>query len=84
MSATNLLDLFSRYAVGWMVADRENAALARRLIEETCLKHGIAPDTLTLHSDPGAPMTSQGTAQLLARLGVTRSLSRPQVSDDNP
>ena len=79
-----LLDLFSRYAVGWMVADRENAALARRLIEETCLKHGIAPDTLTLHSDRGAPMTSQGTAQLLARLGVTRSLSRPQVSDDNP
>ena len=78
------LDLFSRYAVGWMVADRENAALARRLIEETCLKHGIAPDTLTLHSDRGAPMTSQGTAQLLARLGVTRSLSRPQVSDDNP
>ena len=79
-----LLDLFSRYVVGWMVADRENSALAQRLIEETCLKQGVAPDTLTLHSDRGAPMTSQGTAQLLARLGVVRSLGRPQVSDDNP
>ena len=79
-----LLDLFSRYVTGWMVADRENSALAQRLIEETCLKHGAAPDTLTLHSDRGSPMTSQGTAQLLARLGVNRSLSRPQVSDDNP
>ena len=79
-----LLDLFSRYAVGWMVADKENSALARRLIEETCLKQGVAPKTLTLHSDRGSPMTAQGTAQLLARLGVTRSLGRPQVSDDNP
>ncbi len=79
-----LLDLFSRYAVGWMVADRENSALAQRLIEETCLKHGVKPDVLTLHSDRGAPMTSQGTAQLLARLGVNRSLGRPRVSDDNP
>ena len=79
-----LLDLFSRYAVGWMVADRENSALAQRLIEETCLKHGVKPHVLTLHSDRGAPMTSQGTAQLLARLGVNRSLGRPRVSDDNP
>ncbi len=67
-----------------MVADRETSALAQRLIEETCLKHGVKPDVLTLHSDRGAPMTSQGTAQLLARLGVNRSLGRPQVSDDNP
>ena len=79
-----LLDLFSRYVAGWMVADRENSALAQRLIEETCLKHGVEPDILTLHSDRGAPMTSQGTAQLLARLGVNRSLGRPQVSEDNP
>ena len=79
-----LLDLFSRYAVGWMVADRENSALAQRLIEETCLKHGVKPHVLTLHSDRGAPMTSQGTAQLLARLGVNRSLGRPRVGDDNP
>jgi putative transposase len=79
-----LLDLFSRYAVGWMVADRENSALAGRLIEESYGKHGVRPDVLTLHSDRGAPMTSKCTAQLLADLGVTRSLSRPRVSDDNP
>ena len=64
-----LLDIFSRYVVGWMVADRENAALAATLIEETCLKQGIEPQVLTLHSDRGAPMTSKCTAQLLADLG---------------
>ena len=79
-----LLDIFSRYVVGWMVAERENATLAATLIEQTCLKQGIEPQVLTLHSDRGAPMTSKCTAQLLADLGVTRSLSRPQVSDDNP
>jgi putative transposase len=79
-----LLDIYSRYAVGWMVADRENSALAGRLIEETCTKHGVEPEVLTLHSDRGSPMTSKCTAQLLGDLGVTRSLSRPQVSDDNP
>jgi putative transposase len=79
-----LLDIFSRYAVGWMVADRENSALAGHLIEETCNKQGVQPKVLTLHSDRGAPMTSKCTAQLLADLGVTRSLSRPQVCDDNP
>ena len=79
-----VLDIFSRYAVGWMVADRENSALAGRLIEQTCHKQGVQPQVLTLHSDRGAPMTSKCTAQLLADLGVTRSLSRPQVSDDNP
>jgi putative transposase len=79
-----LLDIFSRYVVGWMVADRENSALAGRLIEETCIKQGVEPDMLTMHSDRGSPMTSKCTAQLYADLGVTRSLSRPQVSDDNP
>ena len=79
-----LLDIFSRYVVGWMVAERESAALAATLIEQSCLKQGIAPQVLTLHSDRGAPMTSKCTAQLLADLGVTRSLSRPHVSDDNP
>ena len=68
---------------GWLPIG-ENAALAATLIEETCLKQGIEPQVLTLHSDRGAPMTSKCTAQLLADLGVTRSLSRPQVSDDNP
>ena len=61
-----VLDIFSRYAVGWMVADRENSALAGRLIEETCRKQGVQPQVLTLHSDRGAPMTSKCTAQLLA------------------
>lgn len=79
-----LLDIFSRYVVGWMVADRENSALAGRLIRETCARQDIQPTTLTLHSDRGSPMTSKCTAQLLADLGVTRSLGRPQVSDDNP
>ena len=73
-----VLDIFSRYAVGWMVADRENSALAGRLIEDTCHKQGVQPQVLTLHSDRGAPMTSKCTAQLLADLGVTRSLSRPR------
>jgi putative transposase len=79
-----ILDIFSRYVVGWMVANRENSAMAGRLIQQSCLKFGVQPQILTLHSDRGAPMTSQCTAQLLADLGVTRSLSRPQVSDDNP
>ena len=79
-----IMDIYTRYVVGWMVADRENSALAGRLIQQSCLKHGVQPQVLTLHSDRGAPMTSQCTAQLLADLGVTRSLSRPQVSDDNP
>ena len=79
-----LLDLFSRKAVGWMLAHRENASLAVRLIEETCAKYDVRPTTLTLHSDRGAPMTAKATAQLLADLGVTQSLSRPRVSDDNP
>ena len=73
-----VLDIFSRYAVGWMVADRENSVLAGRLIEATCHKQGVQPQVLTLHSDRGAPMTSKCTAQLLADLGVTRSLSRPR------
>jgi len=79
-----IIDLYSRYVVGWMVADRENATLASTLIGESCARHGVQPDTLTLHSDRGSPMTAKCTAQLLADLGVTRSLSRPQVSDDNP
>ena len=79
-----LLDIFSRYVVGWMLAKRENAALAARLIEQSCLKQDVKPQVLTLHSDRGSPMTAKCTAQLLADLGVTRSLSRPRVSDDNP
>ena len=79
-----VMDIFSRLVVGWMLADRENANLAGQLIAESCTRHGVEPDQLHLHSDRGAPMTAKCTAQLLADLGVTRSLSRPQVSDDNP
>jgi putative transposase len=79
-----IIDIFSRYVVGWMIADSENASLAGRLITETYDKHGIQPEVLTLHSDRGAPMTAKCTAQLMADLGITRSLSRPRVSDDNP
>jgi len=79
-----ILDVFSRYAVGWMVAHRETAALAARLIRETCARQGIVPGALTLHADRGSSMTSKPVALLLADLGVTKSHSRPYVSDDNP
>jgi putative transposase len=79
-----LLDIFSRYVVGWLVASTENAGLASALIEETCDKYGIARDTLTLHSDRGSPMRAKTTAELLADLGVAASFSRPRVSNDNP
>jgi len=79
-----LLDIFSRYVVGWMVADRELASLAKRLIEETCQKQGIREGTLTLHADRGSSMTSKPVALLLADLGVTKTHSRPHVSNDNP
>lgn len=79
-----ILDIFSRYVVGWMVAERESAELAKRLIAETCRKQDIAPDQLTIHADRGTSMTSKPVALLLADLGVTKTHSRPHVSDDNP
>ena len=79
-----ILDVFSRYVVGWMVAPRESAALARKLIEDTCLKQQIQPGQLTVHADRGSSMTSKPVAFLLADLGVTKTHSRPYVSDDNP
>jgi len=79
-----VLDLFSRYAVGWMVAAHENAALAKQLFEEAIPRYGIAADTLTVHHDRGAPMTSHTFSALLADLGVGQSMSRPRVSNDNP
>ena len=79
-----ILDIFSRYVVGWMVADRESATLAQRLIQETLERQSIAPGTLTLRADRGASMRSKPVAWLLAELGVTKSHSRPHVSDDNP
>lgn len=79
-----ILDIFSRYVVGWMIAAHENAKLATHLIRTTCENQAIQPDTLVIHSDRGAPMTAKTTAQLLAELDVLRSLSRPHVSNDNP
>jgi putative transposase len=79
-----ILDVFSRYAVGWMVAYREAAALASRLIEASCQRQGIERDQLTLHADRGSSMKSKPVALLLSDLGVTKSHSRPYVSNDNP
>ncbi len=79
-----IMDVFSRYVVGWMVMERESAALAEALIAETCAKEGIRPDQLTLHADRGSSMASKTVAQLLADLGVTKTHSRPHVSNDNP
>ncbi len=79
-----ILDIFSRYVTGWMVAPRESAALAQRLIAETCAKQGVVPGQLFLHADRGTSMTSKPVALLRADLGVTRSHSRPHVSNDNP
>ena len=79
-----ILDIFSRYVVGWMLAHRESAALAQRLIAESCRKQDIEPDQLTLHADRGSSMRSKPVALLLADLGVTKTHSRPYVSNDNP
>jgi len=79
-----VLDLFSRYVVGWMVAEHENSALAKQLFAEAISRYGIEPGKLLVHQDRGAPMTAHGFAELLAALGVDRSYSRPRVSNDNP
>ena len=79
-----LLDIFSRYVVGWMIAEKESGALAKQLIAESCEKQGIGENQLTIHSDRGAPMKSHTLAQLYAILGITPSLSRPSISNDNP
>ncbi len=79
-----ILDVFSRHVVGWMVAHRESAALAKHLIGETCVKQRIARDSLTIHADRGSSMTSKPVAFLLSDLGVTKTHSRPHVSNDNP
>jgi putative transposase len=79
-----IIDIYSRYVVGWMVADRERSDLARILLAETIKKERLDPRALTVHSDRGSSMTSKPVAFLLADLGVTKSHSRPHVSDDNP
>jgi putative transposase len=79
-----ILDIFSRYVVGWMIAPAESAALAETLIRETCDKQHIEHGQLTMHADRGSSMTSKPVAFLLADLGVTKTHSRPHTSDDNP
>jgi putative transposase len=79
-----IIDIYSRYVVGWMVATRESAALAEVLIRQTCANQRIGRDQLAIHADRGSSMTSKPVAFLLADLGVTQSHSRPHVSNDNP
>lgn len=79
-----ILDIFSRYVVGWMIAHREKDALAKLLIEESCDKQKISSGQLTIHADRGASMKSKLVAYLLADLGITKTHSRPHVSNDNP
>ena len=79
-----ILDVYSRYVVGWMVEDCDNANLAEEFIAETMRKQNIDPGQLTIHADRGSSMTSKAVAFLLADLGVTKTHSRPHVSNDNP
>jgi len=79
-----ILDIFSRYVPGWLIADRELATLAEQLIAETCARQGIEQDQLVLHSDRGSPMRSKTVAELLIHLGVAKSHSRPYTPTDNP
>ena len=79
-----IIDLYSRYVVGWLLAESESATLAERLIRETIDKEGVSRDHLTLHADRGSPMKSRTVTELLAELGVVRSHSRPKTSNDNP
>jgi putative transposase len=79
-----ILDVFSRHVVGWLVADAESSQLAERLITEACERQAITPGQLTIHADRGTSMKSKQVAMLLADLGITKTHSRPHVSDDNP
>lgn len=79
-----ILDVFSRYVVGWLIATQESALLAEQLIAESCFRQGIEQNTLTIHADRGSAMTSKTVAHLLADLGVTKTHSRPYTSNDNP
>ena len=79
-----IIDIFSRFVVGWMVADVESAEQAQHFISRTCARHAIQPGQLIIHADRGSPMMAKTTAQLFVDLGVAESHSRPHVSDDNP
>jgi putative transposase len=79
-----IIDIYSRYVVGWLIAERESAALAEKLLSDTIAKQGIDRDTLSIHADNGSSMASKPVAFLLADLGVTKTHSRPHTSNDNP
>lgn len=79
-----IMDIFSRFVVGWLLAERETATLAERLIADTVRKYPIRPGQLTIHADRGGAMTSKSVAFLLADLGITKTHSRPHTSNDNP
>ena len=79
-----LLDIYSRYAVGWMLAHRESGELAAELLEQSILKQGVEPDQITVHADRGSAPTSKTLTQMMIDLGIKRSHSRPRVSNDNP
>jgi putative transposase len=79
-----IMDIFSRYVVGWRIAPAESAVLAERLIGETCAKQNIGRGQLTIHADRGSSMKSKPVALLMSDLGVTKTHSRPHTSDDNP
>jgi len=80
----NILDVFSRYSVGLLIAQCESASLAEELIAATCVRQEIEPGQLTIHADRGSSMSSKPVALLMADLGVTKTHSRPHVSNDNP
>jgi putative transposase len=79
-----MLDVYSRYVVGWLLADRESADLARELTAAACTKQQIEPGQLTIHADRGSAMIAKSMTMLMSDLGVNKSHSRPHVSDDNP
>lgn len=79
-----MIDVYSRYIVGWMISYKESAELAKSFIDETCKSQGIIRDSLTIHADRGPSMKSKSVADLYAHLGVAKSHSRPRVSNDNP
>jgi putative transposase len=79
-----IIDIYSRYVVGWLIAERESALLAEKLLADTIVKRRIDRDTLTIHADNGSSMASKPVAFLLADLGVTKTHSRPHTSNDNP
>ena len=79
-----IIDVFSRYVVGWLIAEQETASLAQELIAQSYGSQGIRPEQLTIHADNGSAMQAKSVAQLMVDLGVTKSHSRPYVPDDNP